>query len=110
MLKGASRAVLKILERELHEAWRTGREEGRRDVVGTAVPEILAVRFGREVRAAAASVAKFPSEDELVKLVVLAAIAPDFGTFYRIALSPEPEPRRRRRGPDRDRPSRPASG
>ena len=30
MLKGASRAVLKIVEREMHEAWRQGYDEGRK--------------------------------------------------------------------------------
>lgn len=107
-MKGASRALLKIVEQEMHEAWRQGREDGARAVAGVAVPEILEARFGPQVRGAAAAVAKFTPEDELAKLVVLAAICPDFGTFYRIALSPEP--RRKRRAPDRARPSRPANG
>lgn len=86
MLKGASRAVLKIVEREVHEAWSRGREEGRREIAESAVPEIIEARFGVQVREAGAAVAKFTPEEELVPLVVLATISPDFDTFYRVAL------------------------
>ena len=44
MLKGASRAVLKILEQELHEAWRNGYQEGKSEVAHSAVPAILSAR------------------------------------------------------------------
>ena len=48
MLKGASRAVLKIFENELHEAWRSGYQEGKCEVAYHAVPAILSARFGPE--------------------------------------------------------------
>ena len=48
MLKGASRAVLKIVEEELHEAWRSGYQEGKCEVAYHAVPAILSARFGPE--------------------------------------------------------------
>ncbi len=49
MLKGASRGLLKVVEREMHEAWRKGYEEGRIELAQSTVPEILAARFGEEV-------------------------------------------------------------
>ena len=85
MLKGASSAVSKFVEREMHEAWRKGREEGRREVAESAVAEIVEGRFGVQSREAGAALARFSHEDELVALVVLAAICPDFNTFSRVA-------------------------
>jgi hypothetical protein len=94
MLKGASRGILKFIEQELHEAWRTGREEGRRELVGYAVPEILSARFGPEVRDAARAVAELTADDRLEEILVRAAICPDFNSFYYQAVMP----RRKRRG------------
>ncbi len=59
MLKGASRAVLKILEEELHEAWRSGYREGKSegrspccacDPLGPLRPGGRGDRCDREVR------------------------------------------------------------
>ena len=89
MLKGASRGILKFIEQELHEAWRTGREEGRRELVGYAVPEILSARFGPEVRDAARAVAELTADDRLAETIAFAAICPDFDSFYRRAVLPK---------------------
>jgi hypothetical protein len=32
MLKGASRGLLKVVEREMHETWRQGYEESRKEL------------------------------------------------------------------------------
>ena len=83
-MKGPCQAALKIVEQEMHEVWRQGLEEGRREVAVAAVPEIIEARFGPQVREAGAAVARFTADEELVALVVLAAISPDFGTFYQV--------------------------
>ncbi len=56
MLKGASRAVLKIVEQELHEAWSSGYVEGKSEVALHVVPAILSARFGPEAGAFGATV------------------------------------------------------
>jgi hypothetical protein len=93
MLKGASRGVLKFIEQELHEAWCTGRKDGRRELVVYAVPEILWVRFGPGVRDAARAVAELTADDRLEEILVRAAIGLDFNSFSYHAVMP----RRKRR-------------
>ena len=85
---------MKIVEQEMHEAWRAGREEGGRAVAGSAIPEILEARFGPAVRATGAAIVKFLDEDELAEIVVLVAICPDFASFYGRALSEKRKARR----------------
>jgi hypothetical protein len=92
MLKGASRALLEIVEREMHEAWRKGYEEGRNEIAASAVPEIIAARFGPEARELGASVLIVTPDDRLADLVVRAATCTDFATFHQMMF-----PRRRRR-------------
>ena len=85
--------MLKFIEQELHEAWRQGRQEGRREFVVYAVPEILSARFGPGVRDAARSVAELSNDDRLEEILVRAATCPDFRSFY----YPSVMPRRKRR-------------
>lgn len=99
MMKGASRAVLETVERAMHEAWRTGREEGRQEVAEFAVREILTARFGPEAQWMGA-VVKFLPGEELAEIVVLAATCPDPGIFY--ARPYLPKRKRRRSSRDRD--------
>jgi hypothetical protein len=80
MLKGASRAVLKILEQELHEAWRSGYQEGKSEVAHSAVPAILSARFGPEAGSVGGTV-KFVPHDRLAEIVVLAATCSDLASF-----------------------------
>jgi hypothetical protein len=94
MRKGVSRAVLKIVEEEMHEAWRKGYEEGRQELAQSIVPAIIEARFGLEVVEASKSVVRFTNDDRLAEITLFAAICPDFGSFYARALSPK---RKRRR-------------
>jgi hypothetical protein len=105
MKKGASRAVLKIVAQEMHEAWRKGYEEGLREIAEIAVAEIIAAHFGPEARGHAAAVATFTPTDRLAELVVRAANCTNFGTFYYETVVP---PGRRRKASGRDR-ARPAA-
>jgi hypothetical protein len=82
MKKGASRAVLKIVEQEMHEAWRKGYEEGLREIAEIAVAEIIGAHFGPEARASAAALARFTASGRLAELVVRAATCTDFASFY----------------------------
>jgi hypothetical protein len=93
MLKGASRGLLKIVEREMHEAWRQGYEEGRRELAQSTVPEIATARFGPEVGGLAKAVATLSNDDRLAEIIVRAATCPDFRSFY----YPSVMPRRKRR-------------
>lgn len=96
MLKGASAALLKIVEREMHEAWRQGYLEGRNELAQSAVPDILAARFGEEVRGMAKAATMFTDDDRLAEITLFAAICPDFGSFYARAILPKRKHRRRR--------------
>jgi hypothetical protein len=89
MLKGASRGALKFIEQELYEAWRQGRQEGRREFVVYAVPEIISARFGPGVRDAARSVAELSNDDRLEELIALAVTCLDFNSFYYQAVMPK---------------------
>ena len=89
MMKGVSQAVLKIVEREMHEAWRKGYEEGRKELARSTVPEILAARFGPEVLETSKSVVLFTNDDRLAEITVFASICPDFGSFYARAVLPK---------------------
>ena len=73
MLKGASRAVLKIFENELHEAWRSGYQEGKCEVAYHAVPAILSARFGPEAVEIGGTVKLVPPIGSRGDHVVLAA-------------------------------------
>jgi hypothetical protein len=86
MLKGASRAVLKIVEEELHEAWRSGYVEGKSEVAHSAVPAILSARFGPEAGAFGATV-KLVSPDRFAELIVVAATCPDLVALREQLLS-----------------------
>jgi hypothetical protein len=79
----------------MYEAWRKGYEEGRNAIAASAVPEIIAARFGPEARATAASVLIFTPDDRLAELVVRAATCTDFDSFYWESVLPR---RRRREG------------
>ncbi len=94
MLKGASRGVLKFIEQELHEAWCTGRKEGRRELIVFVVPGILAARFSPGVRDAARSVAELTADDRLEEILVRAVICPDFESFYHPSVMPGRKQRR----------------
>jgi hypothetical protein len=94
MLKGASRALLKIVERQMHGAWRRGYEEGRQELAQTLVSEIVTTRFGPEAQEMARAAVTFTGDDRLAEIILRAAISPDFGSFYMQALSPK---RKRRR-------------
>jgi hypothetical protein len=85
MLKGASRAVLKIVEEEMHQAWRSGYEEGKSEVARDAVTEILSARFGPEAISIGGTV-KFVPHDRLAEIVVLAATCPDLASFHESIL------------------------
>ncbi len=86
MLKGASRAVLKIFENELHEAWRSGYQEGKCEVAYHAVPAILSARFGPEAVEIGGTV-KLVHPDRLAEIVVLAATCPNLVAFHEGILS-----------------------
>ena len=94
MLKGASKGLLKVVEREMHEAWRKGYQEGRDELAQSTVPDILAARFGEEVREAAKAATKFTEDDRLAEVIVCATICSSFDDFFFRALSPK---RKRRR-------------
>ena len=94
MLKGASRALLKIVEREMHEAWRRGYEEGRKELAQAVVPEIVKARFGPEVLGMARAAVMFTDDDRLAEVILRAAACPDFGSVSMQALRPQ---RKRRR-------------
>jgi hypothetical protein len=94
MLKGASRALLKIVEREMHEAWRQGHEEGRQELAQTVVSEIVTTRFGPEVLGMAKAAVTFTDDDQLAEIILRAAACPNFGSFYTQALRPKPKRRR----------------
>ena len=89
MLKGAHRGVLKFIEQELHEAWRQGRQEARRELVVYILPEILSARFGPEVRDMARAVAELSNDDRLEELIALALTCVDFNSFYYQAVMPK---------------------
>jgi hypothetical protein len=73
----------------LHEAWRKGYEEGRRELAQSTVPEILTARFGPEVQETSKSVALLTNDDRLAEITVFAAICPDFDSFYVRAVLPK---------------------
>ena len=78
MLKGASRAVLKIVERG--DASRPGAAAMRRaraKSLDAAVPAILSARFGPEVLEMVGGTVKFVPHDRLAEIIVLAATCPD---------------------------------
>ena len=89
MLKGASRGLLKVVEREMHEAWRKGYEEGQQELAQSIVPAIIEARFGPEVVEAGRSVLIVTSDDRLAETIAFAAICPDFDSFYRRAVLPK---------------------
>lgn len=99
MLKGASRAVLKIVEEELHQAWRSGYEEGKSEVARDAVTAILSARFGSEA-GALSSLVELVVPDRLSEIIILAAACPDLDAFRQYI----PSLMRNRRG------SKPRSG
>jgi len=93
MLQGASRGPRKIVEREMHEAWRQGYEEGRRELAQSTVPEIATARFGPEAGGSAKAAATLSDDDRLAEIIVRAAICADF----RSSDYPSVMPRRKRR-------------
>jgi hypothetical protein len=80
MLKGASRAVLKIVEEEMHQAWRSGYEEGKSEVARDAVTAILSARFGPEA-GALSSLVELVVPDRLPEIIILAAACSDPVSF-----------------------------
>jgi hypothetical protein len=100
MLKGASRAVLKIVEEEMHQAWRSGYEEGKSEVARDAVTEILSARFGTEA-GALSSLVQLVVPDRLSEIIILAAACADPVSF-REGI-PSLMRNRRSRSRDRDR-------
>jgi hypothetical protein len=76
MLKGVSRGVLKIVEEELHQAWRSGYEEGKSEVARDAVTAILSARFVPEA-GALGSLVELVVPDRLPEIIILAATCPD---------------------------------
>ena len=81
MLKGASRALLNIVEPEMHEARRQGYEEGSQELAQTAVSEIVTARFGPEVLGMARAVVTLTNDDRLAEIIVRAVACRDFGSF-----------------------------
>jgi hypothetical protein len=94
MLKGASRGLLKVVEREMHEAWRQGYEEGRRELAQSVVLEIVTACLGPEVLEMARAVVTFTDDDRLAEIIVRAVACRDFGSFYMQALRRKRERRR----------------
>jgi hypothetical protein len=87
MLKGASRGLLKVVEREMHEAWRQGYEEGRKELAQSVVSEIVTARFGPEVLGMAKAVVMLTDDDRLAEIILRAAACKDFGSFDMQALT-----------------------
>jgi hypothetical protein len=85
---------VKVVEREMHEAWRQGYEEGRRELAQSVVPEIATARCGPEVQETAKALVTLTNDDRLAELIVRAAICTGFDSFYVRAVSPK---RKRRR-------------
>ena len=83
-----------MVERELHEAWRRGYEEGRNELAQSIVPEIVTARFGPEARETARAVVTFTNDDRLAEIIVRAATCTDFDSFYVRAVTRK---RKRRR-------------